>query len=149
MKIFRQKRNITLDTSVLIAWIITKHEDSIVKKVVTKSITDDRLMLTDIIYEECLKYADKRKSKASNEEITAKLSALSPKIIKISPIPSDEELLKRYRIRDTNDLKILYSVEMTDSVILITYDDDFSDIEGVKAKIMDPVEYLYEDEIRE
>ena len=50
MKIFRQKRNITLDTSVLIAWIITKHEDSIVKKVVTKSITDDRLMLTDIIY---------------------------------------------------------------------------------------------------
>ena len=149
MKTFRRNRNVTLDTSVLIAWVITKDENSIVKKVVTKSITDDRLMLTDVIYEECLKYADKRKSKTSKDEISEKLTILSPNVVKISPIPPDEELLKKYKIGDTNDLKILYSVEMTDSVILVTYDDDFSDIEGVRAKIWSPVEYLYENEIEE
>jgi predicted nucleic acid-binding protein len=133
-----------LDTSVLIAWVITKNDDSIVKKVVLKAVNEDRLMLSDIIYDECLKYGDKRKAKATKEEIVAKLTELGP-VVRISPVPPEEELLKRYRIRDRDDLRILYSVEMTNSVILVTYDDDFSgDIGCITAEIMRPENYLYD-----
>jgi len=142
----KNRRNVTLDTSVLIAWVISKKDDSIVKKVVLKATSEDRLMLTDIIYDECLKYECKRKTKASKGEIAMKLKELGP-VIKISPVPSNEELLKKYRVCDLNDLKILYSVDMTDSVILVTYDDDFmGDVRGIKAEIMRPDNYLYEEE---
>ena len=50
-----------------------------------------------------------------------------------------------YDIRDDDDLKILYSVNMTDSVILVTKDDDFKgNVAGIKARIMDPKSYFYE-----
>jgi len=140
-----KKRNVTLDSSVLVSYIISKRDDTIVKKVVTKSVTDDRLMLTDVIYEEVMRQADKRKARVTREETDLKLRELSPEIIDISPVPSNEELEKRYKIRSLKDLKILYSVEMTDSVILVTLDDDFTDVKGLKAKIMRPGEYLFED----
>jgi len=34
---------------------------------------------------------------------------------------------------------------MADSVILVTVNNDFSDVKGLKAKIIDPAEYLRED----
>ncbi|MCL2032012.1 MAG: PIN domain-containing protein [Methanomassiliicoccaceae archaeon] len=139
------KRNVTLDSSVLISYVISKHNDTTVKKVVTKSVTDDRLMLTDVIFDECLRYTDKRKSRTTKENMSMKLRDVSPKIIDISPVPSTEELMKKYKVRDLDDLKILYSVEMTDSVILVTLDDDFTDVEGIKAKIMRPEQYLFEE----
>jgi predicted nucleic acid-binding protein len=140
----RKKRNVTLDTSVLIAWVISKDDNSIVKKIVLKAVNEDRLMLSDVIYDECLKYGDKRKAKVSREEIAAKLRELGP-VIRIKPVPSGEELLKRYSMRDAEDLKILYSVEMTNSVILVTYDDDFTgDVKGITARIMRPEIYLYD-----
>jgi len=143
----RKKRNVTLDSNVLISYVISKKDDSIVKKVVTKSVTDDRLMLTDVIFDECLRHTERRKARVSKEEMSGMLKELSSEIIKITPVPSNEELAERYKIRDKKDLKILYSVEMTDSVILVTYDDDFFDnVEGVKAEIMYPADYLREDE---
>jgi len=137
-----RKRNVTLDSNVLIAYVTSKKDNSVVRKVVTKSMTDDRLMLTDVIYEECLKYANKKNSRATRGYISQELKSVQPNIIDISPIPSDADLLKKYKIRDKTDLKILYSVDMTDSVILVTMDDDFSDVEGLKARIMEPKEYL-------
>jgi len=101
-------------------------------------------MLTDVIFAECQKYADKRGSRTSEEEMSRKLKELSPEIIDVSSVPSNEELKKKYKIRDLEDMKILYSVEMTNSVILVTLDDDFSDVDGLRAKIMRPGEYLYE-----
>jgi predicted nucleic acid-binding protein len=141
----KQRRNVTLDSNVLISYVISKRDDTIVRKVVIKSVTDDRLMLTDVIFAECQKYADKHESRTTKDEMSRKLKELSPEIIDISPVPSNDELKKRYKIRDLEDMKILYSVEMTNSVILVTLDDDFSDVKGLKAKIMRPGEYLYEE----
>jgi len=92
------------------------------------------------------KVADKKRARVSIEEISGKLKRTVLEIIDLSPVPSDEDLMKKYNIRDKNDLKILYSVDMTDSVILVTTDDDFSDAVGLKAKVMGPVEYLFEQE---
>ena len=83
-----------------------KRDDTIVRKVVTKSVTDDRLMLTDVIIEECLNYSAKKRAKVSKEEMYKTLKDLSD-IINISPIPPDKELSKMYKICDPNDLKIL------------------------------------------
>jgi len=141
----KKERNVTLDSSVLISYVISKKDDSIVKKVVTKSVTDDRLMITDIIADECLAYTDKQQAAVSRSVMWKKLKELCPQIIELKPMPSVKELQRRYKIRDVKDLKILYSVEMTDSIILVTYDDDFFDgVEGVKAKIVRPVDYLHE-----
>jgi len=141
----RRKRNVTLDTNVLIAYVISKRNNSLSKKVVMKSITDDRLMLTDIIMDECLSYARSPRAKVTTAEMKEKLKEISDHIIELKPIPSVKELAERYRIKDINDLKILYSVEMTDSVILVTYDDDFRHgVEGIKARIMHPKKYLNE-----
>lgn len=144
-RIGNTKRNVTLDSNVLVSYVVSKRDNTVNKKVVTKSTTDDRLMLTDVIYEECLRYADKPKARATKEEMTVGLKGITPHIIDISPVPPDSELMKKYKIRDQKDLKILYSVDMTDSVILVTMDDDFSDVKGMKAKIMNPAEYLRDD----
>jgi len=139
----RRKRNVTLDTNVLIAYVISKKNNSLSKKVVMKSITDDRLMLTDIIMDECLRYTRTKQAKVTAAVMEEKLKEISDHIIELKPIPSVKELAERYRIRDIGDLKILYSVEMTDSVILVTYDDDFFDgVEGLKARIMRPYRYV-------
>jgi len=138
-----------LDSNILISYIISKRDNTIVKKVVIKSITDDRLMLTDVICDECRKYAGKKGATVTEDDISNKLIEICPGIINISPVPSEEELLKKYNIRDKSDLKILYSVEMTDSVILVTLDDDFTDVKNLRAKIMRPGEYLYEESKKE
>ena len=142
-RIGKTKRNVTLDSNVLISYVVSKGDDTVNKKVVTKSITDDRLMISDVIYDECVAYAKRPKARVTEAEIAKTLKELGP-IINISPVPSDSDLLKKYRIRDAKDLKILYSVDMTDSVILVTMDDDFTDVEGLKALIMDPPQYLRE-----
>jgi predicted nucleic acid-binding protein len=145
MNMVRKKRNVTLDSSVLVGWLLSKKDDSIVRKVVIKSVNEDKLMLTDVIYAECMKHAYGRKARISKEDIAAKLQGLCPEIIKITPIPPEEDLEKKYKVRDKTDLKILYSVDITDSVILVTYDKDFfGDVWGVKAEIMRPENYLHE-----
>ena len=136
----------TLDTNVLIAYVISKHNNSVAKKVVTRSITDDRLMLTDIIRDECLAYTRKPGARVSWKTMDEKLKQICQDVIELKPIPCMNELLKKYKIRDPKDMKILYSVDMTDSVIIVTYDDDFLDggVEGIKARIMHPKDYLEE-----
>jgi predicted nucleic acid-binding protein len=111
-------------------------------------VTDDRLMLTNIIYDECLGYADKKGARATKDEVSKKIKEISPDIIEIRRVPKDSKLSKKYKIRDVNDLKILYSADKTKSVILVTMDDDFSDVKGLKAKVMKPKDYLIEDKGR-
>lgn len=146
----KARRKVTLDTNVLVSYIISKKDNSVVKAVVTKSIRDDSIMITDIIRDEVLSYADKHGSRLSREDLQRGIDSLDVPVIVLSPPPSKTELQRRYGIRDINDGKILYSVEMTDSVILVTYDDDFFDgrISGLDVEVMDPTFYLYESDIR-
>jgi predicted nucleic acid-binding protein len=146
----RKRRNVTLDTSVLVAWIISKKEGSLYRVVVTKAVTEDRLMLTDVIWDECLDFANKKRGRKigiTKEAIATKLRELDAKVIPIKPVPSNDELRAMgYDMRDIGDLGILYSVNMTDSVILVTKDDDFmGDVKGIQAKIMDPKSYVNEE----
>ena len=81
----RKKRNVTVDTSVLVAWVLSKKEGSIYKVVVTKAVTEDRLMLTDVIWDECLGFADKRsgqKEGVTKEIISNKLRSLNVNVIR-------------------------------------------------------------------
>lgn len=143
-------RRVTLDSSVLIAYVISKKDDSVVKKVVMKSTTDDSLMITDVIMDEVLAFSEKKRSSATRECIEQAISGLDVPIVEIRPIPDEHALQARYGIRDIGDAKILYSVETTGSVILVTYDDDYFDgnVKGLDLEIMDPTVYLYEDDVK-
>jgi len=126
-------RNVTLDSNVLIQYVTSKKEGSMVRRAVLKSILEDRLQLTDIIFEECVN----RKRKSINKtctEIAESLLELPVEIIVLNPIPSVKKLAEKYYIRDPDDLKILYSADMTDSVILVTDDHDFNDINCLKSQ---------------
>jgi predicted nucleic acid-binding protein len=137
------KRNITLDSNVIIGHAISKDDTSLLRCVVVKCVSEDIPMLTDAIVKECLCYTRKADSKISYTAMKRRLSEISSNVIELEPI-SEEELEKRYRIRAKKDLIILHSAEVTGSVIIITQDHHFNDVEGVKAKIMHPKEYLYE-----
>lgn len=143
-------RKVTLDSSVLIAYVVSKKDDSVVKKVVMKSTTDDSLMITDVIMDEVLAFSEKKQSNVTREYIEQAISGLNVPIVKIRPIPDEYALQARYGIRDIGDAKILYSVETTESVILVTYDDDYFDgnVKGLNLEIMDPTVYLYEDDVK-
>ena len=144
------RRKVTLDTNILVSYIISKKDKSVVKSVVTKTIRDDELIITDIIRDEVLAYADKNGALATISELQRKIDGLGVPIISIGPAPSAKDLQRRYGIRDIKDGKILYSVETTESVILVTYDDDFFDgkLKGVDVEVMDPVVYLFEDDVK-
>lgn len=144
------RRNVTLDTNILVSYIISKKDRSVVKTVVTKTIQDDNLMISDIIRDEVLAYAEKKDAKATREQLQKGLDELNVPIVKVGPAPPASELQKKYGIRDIKDGKILYSVETTDSLILVTYDDDYFDgkLHGLDVEIMDPVVYLYEDDVK-
>ena len=142
-------RKVMLDTSVLVSYMRSKKDGSIVKKVVTKSHTEDTLMMTNLLKEEVLKYADHDDNNLTRADIERALNALNPVVKIVDPV-DEETLAKRYGIRDVNDLKILYSVDTTEAEILVTYDDDFFavGVSGIEAEIMDAVAYLYEDDIK-
>ena len=148
-RVANYSRRVMLDTSVLVSYVRSKRDGTIVKKVVTKSHTEDTLMMTNLLRDEVLKYADRSDNDLTREDIEFALDELNPIIQYVDPV-ENEALIDQYRIRDQNDLKILYSVDTTESEILVTYDDDFFavGVEGIEAEIMDPVAYLYEDDIR-
>ncbi|MCL2607692.1 MAG: PIN domain-containing protein [Methanomassiliicoccaceae archaeon] len=150
----RKKRRVTVDANILIAYIVSKKEGSLERKVLIKAANDDRLLITDVIMDECINFAYKkegRKRGLTEAAIAAKIRELDLKIISIKPIPSDDELKAAgYAIRDDDDLKILYSVSTINADIFVTRDDDFKgDVRGIRAKIMDPVSYIREEDRRQ
>ena len=137
---------VVMDTSVLIAYIRSKDDGSLSKATVTKALTEDTLMITDLIWAECLKYHLKKSHKVTYEDIERALRDLDVKVFYTDPM-SEEELEARYDIEDGNDRKILYSVDTTKSTIFVTYDDDFfRRVNGVEAAVMDPFMYLHRDD---
>ena len=106
-------------------------------------------MISRPILEECERYSRKPNAKITAEEIRRILLTISPEIIDIGPVPDVDELKKMYSIRDPKDLPILYSADMTDSVILVTDDKDFETAEGIKAEIMGLLRYIYEDDFKD
>ena len=146
----KKGRNITVDTDVLIEYLLSRKEGALTPKAIQKIVDEDRLMLTDVILHEAEDFADKKKSRGlTREGIRSKLVLLAGEPIVLEPIPSDEELGRIIEIEDPKDRKIVYSSNMTDSVILLTSDHHFYRVVGLKARVLKPDEYLYEDEFPE
>jgi predicted nucleic acid-binding protein len=146
------KRRITIDSNVIIAAVFSKGgpDESTAQRAIIKCKTHDIPMLTDIVADECLKRARKPRSRVSISTMRTRLNDISSEIINLKPIPSIGELKKKYKIRDVRDLKILYSADITDSVIVITQDKDFfAGVDGIHAKVMDIYEYDKEDRTQE
>ena len=142
------RRKITFDANTIISYIITKKKDSLVRNAINKAKEIDQIMLTDIIEEEVIDFADKPQGmtvNATRESMRNGIAQISAHIIILKPIPSNEELAKKYQIRDWGDLKIIESSERTESEFLITYDRALLKAKGVKAKVGRPEHYLYED----
>jgi predicted nucleic acid-binding protein len=137
MRLFRKK--VTLDSNVIISGVT--YGSKTANKAIDRSVEDDRLMMTNVIYDECMKHAkDKKKSQSVMKK---RLDEIAPNVIQIE-VPTQKELKKKYRIRDDNDYKILYSADVTNSKILVSGDNDFhqNDVKGPRGtKIVRTADY--------
>jgi len=138
------KQKVTLDTSVIISDIVFDSE--VAKEAVEKSTTEDEMMFTSIIFDECMNFTDSKKNRKSmtrdemEDELIKRFGI--PMEIKIPPI---EELKGRFQIRDEEDLKILHSAERTRSKLIVTRDDDLLDpnLKGLRyTKVVEMYEYV-------
>ncbi len=116
-------------------------------RVIKKSTTDDELIITNIILVECARHSKKKGVKFTEEEIIGRVKSLGePIILEVAPM---DELKERYYIRDDDDYAILFSVDETDTEILVTGDKDYFDprypVKGIRARILKPKQYLEED----
>jgi predicted nucleic acid-binding protein len=138
------KRKVTLDTNVILSDVAFGSDAA--KEAVEKSTSDDQMMFTSIIYDECMKFTGSKNNKKglTKDEMDKELKDRFGEPEKVD-IPSKEELHKKFRIRDEDDYKILHSAEHTRSKIIVTKDNDFLDpkTKGPKwAKIMNVNQYI-------
>lgn len=147
----RKRRPVTMDINALVDFVLSKKEEAVIRKAMRKAVEEDRLMLTDVSLEEAMAFATKRKKNRGEtaEHIRDVLVSVAGQPIVIQPIPPIEELRKTIRMDDDDDLKIVYSSNITDSVILITRDHHFYRVTGLKARVLTPDEYIYEEEFPE
>jgi putative PIN family toxin of toxin-antitoxin system len=138
-----RKRKVTIDTNVFISGIVYGSDTA--KKAMDKSVKEDDLMLTNVIYIECVKVVSRKEPSSVCREVEKQLLQLRAKPIEIY-LPPHMELKRMYYIRDEDDYRILYSADATDSDLLITGDKDFYDpkLKGSKAKIIKPKDYVNE-----
>jgi len=140
--LFSRKKKVTLDTNVILSGLM--FDSKTCMDAIEKSTTDDQMMMTNIIYAECLQQTKKQNSPKTEAELKEQMRQHLPDPTHID-LPPDTELKKMYTIRDDKDLKILYSAEATRSEVLVTGDKDFyeSNFKGPKnVKILKPHDYL-------
>lgn len=144
---FNRKRRVSVDANVLMAAIA--YRSKVVPLVLDKIRTHDELIVSNIILFQCTRQSGKKGCNLDEESIRKAVLDICPDVAMIEILPI-EELRKRYSIRDEEDLEVLYSVDATDSDILVTGDKDFYDVDrpprGVKVRFMRPREYLDEED---
>lgn len=128
-----------MDSNVIISGVT--YGSKTANKAIDRSVEDDRLMMTNVIYDECMKHA--RDNKKSQSKMKKRLDEIAPEVMEIE-VPPIGELEGRYYIRDPDDYKILYSAEVTGSKILVSGDKDFHDkkVKGPKrTRIVKTADY--------
>jgi len=142
-----KRRKVTLDANTIISGLRDgKNGETTTNKVLKKSVTEDELMLTNVIFIEVDRYVETRTKGDAKDKMKGKLERIAKDVIAIE-LPPDAELKRMYRIRDDDDYKILYSADVTGSEVLVTGDDDFHDpkTKGPEnVRIVRPREYLNE-----
>lgn len=142
---FLKRRRVSVDANLLMAAVAYKSK--IMPEVIDKVRKRDTLVISNIIMFQCTRQSLKKKCNLAAEEISDAIFAMNPEVVMVDILPV-EELSKRYSIRDESDLETLYSIDMSDTEIFLTGDDDFYDPirppTGVSVRFMRPREYLDE-----
>lgn len=140
---FRNKSKVTVDTGIIVAALIYK--SSTLRNVLETVKEKDEMMLSNIILFQCKRQSKKRNCPYTSEEIEKMIRDIFPDVVRVDLVPL-EVMKALYRIRDDDDLEILYSADMTDSEIILSSDRDFFDkskpILGINAKIMNVNDYM-------
>ena len=135
------------DTNVLLAYVIGYDEPGkIVCMAFEKAKTNDVVVVTNQVMEELVKIS-LRYNKASADRILDAMRELNPKLVFVKK-PTKEQLDSVY-ISDPDDMEILYSAKSAGAKIILTRDNAWfrDDVFGIDGEIMDPIGYLYHDEI--
>jgi len=124
-----------LDTNVLISVIVfpNKRMDSLIYK----AVLDHHLVLSSYIINELLDVT-KRKFPEKIKDVDLFLTRLPYELV-YTPREQNHDF---FNIRDVDDFPVLYSAIIEDVDLLITGDDDFSNVEIDKPVIITPSEFL-------
>ena len=133
------------DTNVLVAYVKSKSDNTLVCAVFDKVRESDTLIVTNQVMWEL--YHIDIGPKYGATEITHALRRLKPKTVFVVN-PTDYDLT-RYTIDDPKDRAILYSAHMANAGVILTNDKAWfrSNVSGLDAIVMDLLGYLYQDEI--
>ena len=127
---------IMLDTNVLLSAVIFRSTS--MWKMMTKIMTDHRLVLSSYVIDECYEVVQRKKP--------ALISALDRlfESIPFEMVHTPQNLPEHgwFVIRDKDDEKVLYSAIAADVDVLITGDKDFCDIEIEKPEILTPSQFV-------
>ena len=126
---------VMLDTNVLISVIVfpNKRMDSLIYK----AVLDHHLVLSSYIINELLDVT-KRKFPEKIKDVDLFLTRLPYELV-YTPREQNHDF---FNIRDVDDFPVLYSAIIEDVDLLITGDDDFSNVEIDKPVIITPSEFL-------
>ena len=127
---------IMLDTNVLLSAVIFRSTS--MWKMMTKIMTDHRLVLSSYVIDECYEVVQRKKP--------ALISALDRlfESIPFEMVHTPQNLPEHgwFVIRDKDDEKVLYSAIAADVDVLITGDKDFCDIEIEKPEILTSSQFV-------
>jgi len=126
---------ITLDTNILISAIL--FPDGRINELIRVIAAKHKLILSSFVIEELIGVI-KRKFTGKKEAVDRFLSKFPYEMV-YTPKEMRQDL---FQIRDEKDYPVLYTAIMEDVDILITGDEDFSDIEMERPEILTPTQFL-------
>ena len=134
------------DTNILVAYVLSKSDNSLVCAVFDKVREADTLVVTNQVMDEIYRL-DLSGEGIYRDDVTRALKKLKPSLVFVVN-PGDADL-ERYSIDDPRDKPILYSADMVNARVILTNDKAWfrNNVSGVNAEIMDLLGYLYHDEI--
>lgn len=135
------------DTNVLVAYVLSKSDNSLVCTVFDMVRESDTLVVTNQVLDEL--YRIDLSKKTTTGDITKAMRRLNPALVFVrNPSESD---LRMFTIDDPNDRKILYSADKVNAAIILTNDAAWfrDNVSGVDAQVMDLMAYCYQDKIRD
>lgn len=124
-----------VDTNVLVSLLVFSSKK--MNQMMECIFTEHQLVLSSYIVEE-LKDVARRKFAGKSDAIDTLLAKMDYEYV-YTPDTLDETLFK---IRDVKDYPVLYTAILEDVDILITGDNDFSDVDIEKPEILTPAEFI-------
>ena len=149
---FSSKRKVIFDANIWIEYALSKKPNSLLHATIKKAKEKDIIILPEYVYQEALNFSQKKQCKSLTElQIKAVLLEVAGEPI-VSNIPySVDELMDNFHLShpDRKDRPIVFYSNLLGADILITYDKGFYKVEDINARVLKPVDYLYEEDYPE